>query len=51
MRYVHDKKHRSIVKRAKKLMDNDISGNGEKYCSAVIIKIMFLCFKSKCNFD
>ena len=26
------------------MMDNDISGNDEKYCSVVVITIMFLCF-------
>ena len=33
---------------AKKFVDNDIfSGNGEKYCSLVIITIIFLCFNVK----
>ena len=32
-------------------MDNNIfSGDGEKYCSVVVITIMFLCFDFKVNF-
>ena len=32
-------------------MDNDIfSGNGEKYCSLVVIAIIFLCFNVKVQF-
>ena len=41
---------RIIVYGAKKLMDNNIfSGNGEKYCSVVVIItiILFLCFDVK----
>ena len=36
---------RIIVYGAKKLMANDIfSGNDEKYCSVVVITMMFTCF-------
>ena len=32
-------------------MDNDVfSGNGEKYCSLVVIAIIFLCFNVKVQF-
>ena len=45
MRYVNDNKQKNYYLGAKKLMDNDIfSGNEEKYCSLVVITIIFLCF-------
>ena len=42
--YVHGKKQNYCLW-AKKLMDNNIfSCDGEKYCSVVVIRMMFLCF-------
>ena len=42
---------RIIVNGAKKLIDNDIfSGSGEKYCSVLVITIIFLCFDVKMQF-
>ena len=42
---------RIIVYGAKKLMDNDLfQVNCEKYCSVVVITIMFLCLMLKCHF-
>ena len=42
---------RIIVYGAKKLMGNHkFSGNGETYCSVVVITKMFLCFDFNCNF-
>ena len=41
---------RMIVYGAKKLMDNEIAGNGEKCCSVVVITIIFLCFDVKVQF-
>ena len=46
--YLHGNKQKNYCLRAKKLMDNNIfSGDGENYCSAVVITIMFLCFDIK----
>ena len=46
--YVRDNKQKNYCLGVKKFMDNDIfSGNGEKYCSLVVITIIFLCFDVK----
>ena len=45
--YVHDNKQNYSLG-AKKLMDNDtFSDNGKKYCSLVVIAIIFLWFDVK----
>ena len=43
--YFHGNKQKHYCFWAKKLMDNNIfPADGEKYCSVVVITIMFLCF-------
>ena len=46
--YVRGNKQKNYCLWAEKLMDNNIfSGGGEKYCSVVVITILFLCFDVK----
>ena len=45
---IRDNKKKNYCLGAKKFMDNDIfSDNVEKYCSLVVITIIFLCFDVK----
>ena len=46
--YVHGNKQKNYCLWAKKMMDNNtFSGEGENYCSVVVVTIMFLCFDVK----
>ena len=52
MRYVHDDKQKNYFRSKETDGLRYFSGNGEKYCSAVVITIIFfLCFDVKVYFS